>query len=60
MESILTQSFTDFELIINDGLIDGSGAILRDLKAGRYRKAFCHAEDEDVETIDAELISTCL
>lgn len=32
VESILAQSFTDFELIvINDGSSDGSGAILRDL-----------------------------
>lgn len=38
MESILAQSSTDFELIIiNDGSIDGSGAILRDLSA-RYAR----------------------
>ena len=66
MESILAQSFTDFELIIiNDGSIDGSGAILRDLAARDTRiilveqpnDGVASALNEGIKIASADLIA---
>ena len=66
VESILAQSFTDFELIlINDGSTDGSGAILRDLAAHdtrivlveRPNNGFISALNEGIERARADLIA---
>ena len=66
VESILAQSFTDFELIvINDGSTDGSGAILRDLAAQdtrivlveRPNGGLVSALNEGIKIACAELIA---
>lgn len=66
VESILTQTFTDFELIIiNDGSTDGSGAILRELAAGdprivlveRANGGLVSALNEGIERARADLIA---
>ncbi len=66
VESILAQSFTDFELIlINDGSTDGSGATLRDLAAHdtrivlveRPNDGLVSALNEGIERARAELIA---
>ena len=66
VESILTQSFADFELIlINDGSTDGSGAILRDLAAHdtrivlveRPNDGLVSALNEGIESARADLIA---
>ena len=66
VESILAQSFTDFELIaINDGSTDGSGAILRELAARdtrivlveRPNDGLVSALNEGIESARAEFIA---
>ena len=66
VESILAQSFTDFELIaIDDGSTDGSGAILRDLAARdarivlteRPNGGLVSALNEGIEMARADLIA---
>ena len=66
VESILAQSFTDFELIaINDGSTDGSGAILRELAARdtrivlveRPNGGLVSALNEGIKIARAELIA---
>ena len=66
VESILSQTFTDFELIIiNDGSTDGSGAILRDLAAHdtrivlveRPNDGYVSALNEGLEMARADLIA---
>ena len=66
VESILAQSFTDFELIvINDGSTDGSGAILRELAARdtrivlleRPNGGLISALNEGIESARADLIA---
>ena len=66
VESILAQSFTDFELIaINDGSTDGSGAILRGLAARdtrivlveRPNDGLVSALNEGIESARAEFIA---
>lgn len=66
VESILAQTFTDFELIIiNDGSTDGSGAILRELAARdqrivlveRANGGLVSALNEGIERARAELIA---
>lgn len=66
VESILAQSFTDFELIIiNDGSSDGSGAILQELAASdarirlieRPNGGLISALNEGIERARASLIA---
>lgn len=66
VESILAQTFTDFELIIiNDGSTDGSGAILRELAARdprivlveRANGGLVSALNEGIERARADLIA---
>ena len=66
VESILAQSFTDFELIIiNDGSTDGSGAILRELAVRdtrivlieRPNGGLVSALNDGIESARAELIA---
>ena len=66
VESILAQSFTNFELIvIDDGSTDGSGAILRDLAARdtrivlleRPNDGLISALNEGIERARADLIA---
>ena len=66
VESILAQSFTDFELIvINDGSTDGSGAILRELAAhdarivlvDRPNEGAASARNKALEMARADLIA---
>ena len=66
VESILAQSFTDFELIvINDGSTDGSGVILRELAARdtrivlveRPNDGLISALNEGIESARAEFIA---
>ena len=66
VESILTQTFTDFELIIiNDGSTDGSGAVLRDLAArdarivlvDRPNGGLVSALNDGIESARADLIA---
>ena len=66
VESVLAQSFTDFELIlINDGSTDGSGAILCDLAARdtrivlmeRPNDGLVSALNEGIERARADLIA---
>ena len=66
VQSILAQSFTDFELIIiNDGSTDGSGAILRELAARdtrivlveRPNGGLVSALNEGLEMARADLIA---
>ncbi|MFN3500447.1 MAG: glycosyltransferase family 2 protein, partial [Pannonibacter indicus] len=66
VESILAQTFTDFELIIiNDGSTDGSGAILRELAARdprivlveRANGGLVSALNEGIERAQAGLIA---
>ena len=66
VESILAQTFTDFELIaINDGSTDGGGAILRELAARdtrivlieRPNDGLVSALNDGVESARAELIA---
>lgn len=66
VESILAQTFTDFELIaINDGSTDGSGAILRELAARdtrivlveRPNGGLVSALNEGIKIARAELIA---
>lgn len=66
VESILAQTFTDFELIIiNDGSTDGSGAILQELAVRdqrivlveRANGGLVSALNEGIERAQAELIA---
>ena len=66
VESILAQSFTDFEcIIINDGSTDGSGAILRELAARdtrivlveRPNDGYVSALNQGLEMARADLIA---
>lgn len=66
VESILAQTFTDFELIIiNDGSTDGSGAVLRELAARdprivlveRANGGLVSALNEGIERARADLIA---
>lgn len=66
VESILAQTFTDFELIIiNDGSTDGSGAILRELAerdprivlVERANGGLVSALNEGIQRAQAELIA---
>ena len=64
LESLLTQSFTDFELlVIDDGSTDASGDIVRSMKDDRIRLivkengGLCHALNRGIEEAKASYIA---
>jgi len=64
LESLLTQSFTDFELlVINDGSTDASGDIVRSFKDDRIRMivqengGLCHALNRGIEEAKGSYIA---
>ena len=64
LESLLTQSFTDFELlVIDDGSTDASGDVVRSFRDDRIRLIFqengglCHALNRGIEEAKAPCIA---